>query len=158
MGVWLHQGGIMSLVVFVSRNDFGSRPWAGQLRELLQELKAEVVYSLIGLYCWLCQPRSPGDMAVLAPVDREQLAVLQGFYRERLMDEVRLAIILPTLQDELLRMAHTLHPRYLADGSVDSVEIEMVLRNLLQPSLREKNFPVRLPQSLGSKGRMHYGG
>ena len=130
----------MSILMYIPRdNEMGERLLL-HLHNLIEDNEVEVVRLLASLTHRLRKPQFSHNIAVLLPPDKLSLEWVLELYLDHFMDNLQLVIILPKQQDELLRIAHHMTPRYLTDVSCDFSDVESVLYDLLINSCLNKMY------------------
>lgn len=121
----------MSILMYVPRDNEAGEQLLQCLDDFIANNEVELVRSLVGFSSRVRKPLGTHDIAVLMPPDEISLAWLLELYLDKFMNNLRLIIILPEQNDESLKIAHCMCPRYLTDIHSNFSDIKAVLYNML---------------------------
>ena len=120
----------MSLIVYVSGTKETSERFMRIIRNTLPGAPLEV-YSTIGeLTKRLRQPFLDVNFAVLYAASRAEL--MEIIFLEKILSELRLVLILPDRDPEMMEKAHRLRPRFVAVAPDDFDQLQCVLQRSME--------------------------
>jgi|GEM_PF-6655836 len=122
-------------------------------RELVRLVKGQVRSSGIEIHETVAdlaeRLRDRRDRVVLILVAESPAMLASLLSIQDLMEDVPIILILPPWDEELLRAAHKLIPRYISQGGADLADVSMVLGNLLK---RSRGNGARILKASKDKG------
>ncbi len=121
----------MSILAYIPGDNPSGKYFLAQIEDLLEEDRVELIDNLSGFAARLKQPLGTAEVAVLLPPSEQSLMNLLELYQDKLMYNLRLVVVLPALEDDLLRIAYQMYPRYITDSQDGFAGIKDVLVNLV---------------------------
>ncbi len=127
----------MGKVVFFSNAESGVK--GRELRKMIKSLipahNFESFQTLEGLIYRLRRLLSVVDITILSISSFEQLEKLVS--HDRLLEGIRVILILPDLRRDTISLGHRLRPRFMTDADGDFSQVEAVLRKMLGYELQK---------------------
>lgn len=118
----------MGLMLYLPKDERGST-LLEMIKAAVPDDKVEIYHSLHELSGRLQKPLVDISVAVLLAASRAEL--MEMIYLEDLLGELKIVLILPDSQPEVLRKAHLLHPRFIAAAESDYPHLGGVLRKMM---------------------------
>ncbi len=100
------------------------------IKRHLPEVEMVVYRTMNGLSQGLRQPIGNLSIAVLVASDQENLMNMISI--RHLFQNIRIILLVPSKEAEIVALAHQLRPRFLTDVNRDLVEITAVLKKMLK--------------------------
>ena len=135
----------MSLIFYEKASDGIAEQLKGMVKPLITEDKMEVYHTISILSKRLSRPIDGRVIMVLVAADRNDL--LDIFVIRELFGMIRIIIILPDREDEIVRMGHQLQPRFLTYADGELSEVYSVLRKMLKCQNQSKGYREVIPCS-----------
>ena len=120
----------MNLIFYEKVSDGIAEQLKGMMKTSIAEDKMEVYHTITILSKRLSKPIDGRVIMVLIAANRNDL--LDIFSIRELFGMIRIIIILPNREDESVRMAHQLQPRFLTYMDGELSEVYSVLRKMLK--------------------------
>jgi hypothetical protein len=119
----------MGLILYLPKRDELGSMLLAVIETVLPDRKVEIYHSIQEFSGRLRKPLVDISVAVLLAASRAEL--MEMICLEDLLSELRLVLILPDSQPEILKKAHLLHPRFIAATERDYKHLGGVLRKMM---------------------------
>lgn len=119
----------MSLILYLSDKNGPGEKLLGIVKRALPEQPIDVCHSIDELAGRLHQPICDVGICVLYAASRADL--MEMIYLSDILGELRVVLVLPDNQPEMLEKAHRLRPRFIVSTASDLQHLEGVLRKLM---------------------------
>jgi DNA-binding NarL/FixJ family response regulator len=120
----------MNLAVYYGGNPASLQQLEAVIEDIGSKHEVSIYRDLVELRHGLYRPGKHLKLMVLCTADKSDLEGLL-LYRELLQD-IRIIIILPDLDEATVALAYRLHPRFLASSDTDAAELRAVLNNMVR--------------------------
>jgi hypothetical protein len=120
----------MSLIVYLSGTKESNEKLMRIIRDALPGAPLEVYLTIGELTRRLRQPFPDVNFAVLYAASRAEL--MEIIFLEKILGELRLVLILPDRDPEIMEKAHRLRPRYVAVAPDDYDRLQCVLQRSME--------------------------
>jgi hypothetical protein len=100
------------------------------IKKHLSELEMVVYRTLDDLSQGLRKPIENSGIAILLVSNREDLQSILSI--RHLFQNIRIILLLPSKEPEIITLAHQLRPRFLTDMNTDLADITAVLKKMLK--------------------------
>ena len=120
----------MQLLFFASRNDESENRLDTAIRSVAPGGAIERFVTLEGFRDRLRSIIEPNSIMVLAAVDREELLEMQAF--RDMLTEIYIILVLPDRQEDTIKLAHLLRPRFLGQTNDDFTNLSKIVAKMIR--------------------------
>jgi hypothetical protein len=120
----------MQLLFYASRNDESENRLDAAIRSVAPRETVERFVTLEDFRERLRSIVEPNSIMVLAAVDREELLKLQAF--RDMLTEIYIILVLPDREDDTIKLAHLLRPRFLSQTKDDFSDLSRIVAQMIR--------------------------
>jgi hypothetical protein len=120
----------MQLLFYASKNDESENRLDAAIRSVAQGEAVERFVTLEDFRERLRSIVEPNSIMVLAAVDREELSKLQAF--REMLTEIYIILVLPDREDDTIKLAHRLKPRFLSQTEDDFSDLSRIVAQMIR--------------------------
>lgn len=118
------------MILYLPRQDKKVEDLLRRIEEAIPEETVEIFVDLNGLVGRLRRPRTEVSIVVLDIAGRAELMKMISI--ADLIEELRLVLVLPEDQPDILEKAHVLHPRFIVATEDDFQRLGGILKNMVE--------------------------